>query len=80
MMTLDLDTLYINFDWLKINFEINKNNQLYANKFKVKDTRRTITGLHVHTIPEALKSMYRSSGYKKNQLVLHVCKNYVLQW
>lgn len=24
MMTLDLDTLYINFDWLKINFEIKK--------------------------------------------------------
>jgi hypothetical protein len=28
--------------------------------------------------PEALKSLYRSSGYKKTQLVL--CKNYVLQW
>jgi hypothetical protein len=28
--------------------------------------------------PEALKSLYRSRGYKKNQLVL--CKNYVLQW
>jgi hypothetical protein len=28
--------------------------------------------------PEALKSLYRSPGYKKNQLVL--CKNYVLQW
>jgi hypothetical protein len=28
--------------------------------------------------PEALKSLYRSPGYKKNQLV--VCKNYVLQW
>jgi hypothetical protein len=27
--------------------------------------------------PEALKSLYRSPGYKKNQLVL--CKNYVLQ-
>jgi hypothetical protein len=27
---------------------------------------------------EALKSLYRSPGYKKNQLVL--CKNYVLQW
>ena len=26
--------------------------------------------------PEALKSLYRSPGYKKNQLVL--CKNYVL--
>jgi hypothetical protein len=24
------------------------------------------------------KSLYRSPGYKKNQLVL--CKNYVLQW
>jgi hypothetical protein len=28
--------------------------------------------------PEALKSLYRSPGYKKTQLVL--CKNYVLQW
>jgi hypothetical protein len=28
--------------------------------------------------PKALKSLYRSLGYKKNQLVL--CKNYVLQW
>ena len=28
--------------------------------------------------PEALKSLYRSPGYKKNQLVL--CKKYVLQW
>ena len=28
--------------------------------------------------PEALKSLYRSPGYKKNQLVL--CKNYVMQW
>ena len=27
---------------------------------------------------EALKSLYRSPGYKKYQLVL--CKNYVLQW
>ena len=27
--------------------------------------------------PETLKSMYRSPGYKKNQLVL--CKNYVLR-
>ena len=27
---------------------------------------------------EALKSLHRSPGYKKNQLVL--CKNYVLQW
>ena len=31
-----------------------------------------------HKQPEALKSLYRSPGYKKNQLVL--CKNYVLQW
>ena len=28
--------------------------------------------------PEALKSLYRSPGYKNNQLVL--CKSYVLQW
>ena len=32
----------------------------------------------LHLKPEALKSLYRSPGYKKNQLVL--CKNYVLQW
>ena len=31
-----------------------------------------------YKIPEALKSLYRSPGNKKNQLVL--CKNYVLQW
>ena len=31
----------------------------------------------IHIKPEALKSLYRSPGYKKNQLVL--CKNYVLQ-
>jgi hypothetical protein len=29
-------------------------------------------------IPEALKSLYRSPGNKKNQLVLY--KNYFLQW
>jgi hypothetical protein len=28
--------------------------------------------------PEAPKSLYRSPGYKKNQLVLF--QNYVLQW
>ena len=28
--------------------------------------------------PEALKSLYRSPGYKKKQLALS--KNYVLQW
>ena len=46
-----------------------------------------IDGLHIteillkvalNTIPEALKSLYRSPGNKKKQLVL--CKNYVLQW
>ena len=31
-----------------------------------------------HQKPEALKSLYRSPGNKKKQLVL--CKNYVLQW
>ena len=34
--------------------------------------------LRLFTKPEALKSLYRSPGYKKKQLVL--CKNYVLQW
>jgi hypothetical protein len=33
---------------------------------------------YINKQPEALKSLYRSPGYKKNQLVL--CKNYVLQW
>ena len=33
---------------------------------------------HKANKPEALKSLYRSPGYKKNQLAL--CKNYVLQW
>jgi hypothetical protein len=32
----------------------------------------------LYSKPEALRSLYRSPGYKKNQLVL--CKNYVLQW
>jgi hypothetical protein len=31
--------------------------------------------IYIHK-PEALKSLYRSPGYKKKQLVL--CKNYVL--
>ena len=39
------------------------------------DTRRTI---ELVLKPEALKSLYRSPGNKKKQLVL--CKNYVLQW
>jgi hypothetical protein len=39
--------------------------------------RKSKTDSH-NIIPEALKSLYRSPGYKKNQLVL--CKNYVLQW
>jgi hypothetical protein len=30
--------------------------------------------------PGALKSLYRSPGYKKNQLVLGKNSNYVLQW
>ena len=34
--------------------------------------------VHMKRRPEALKSLYRSPGYKRNQLVL--CKNYVLQW
>jgi hypothetical protein len=37
-----------------------------------------LTQDHMDYKPEALKSLYRSPGYKKNQLVL--CKNYVLQW
>ena len=36
----------------------------------------TIQPLDFKSIPEALNSLYRSPGYKKNQLVL--CKNYVL--
>ena len=36
------------------------------------------TELQTRYKPEALKSLYRSPGYKKKPLVL--CKNYVLQW
>ena len=32
---------------------------------------------YIERQPEALKSLYRSPGYKKNQLV--ICKNYILQ-
>jgi hypothetical protein len=35
-------------------------------------------GMIIGRSSEALKSLYRSPGYKKNQLVLY--KNYVLQW
>ena len=44
--------------------------------------QKSLTRLHdqltLQKNPEALKSLYRSPGYKKKQLVL--CKNYVLQW
>ena len=42
---------------------------------KIKKTHNIQLGI---TKPEALKSLYRSPAYRKNQLVL--CKNYVLQW
>ena len=44
---------------------------------EVEDITRKCTFGHI-TKPEALKSLYRSPGNKKKQLVL--CKNYVLQW
>ena len=37
-----------------------------------------IAMMAINSKPEALKSLYRSPGYKKKQLVL--CKNYVVQW
>jgi hypothetical protein len=43
---------------------------------KLTNGRRMLS--HDKSKPEALKSLYRSPGNKKNQLVL--CKNYVLQW
>ena len=47
-----------------------------ANQLKSKYARTRMRYDNIQ--PEALKSPYRSPGYKKNQLVL--CKNYVLQW
>ena len=41
------------------------------------DVFRQIKGHHSRMEPEALKSLYRSPGNKKKQLVL--CKNYVLR-
>jgi hypothetical protein len=45
---------------------------------KVELTKKESIFLLLFLKPEALKSLYRSPGYKKNQLAL--CKNYVLQW
>ena len=41
------------------------------------DLQRRLNCLENYFEPEALKSLYRSPGNKKNQLVL--CKNYVLR-
>ena len=43
-----------------------------------KEKHSVLTSRENINTPEALKSLHRSPGYKKNQLVL--CKNYVLQW
>ena len=48
--------------------------QFYSNS----DNNYEYTKNNANDKPEALKSLYRSPGYKKNQLVL--CKFYVLQW
>ena len=45
---------------------------------KVKLCPPIIDFFSINNKPEALKSLYRSPGNKKKQLVL--CKNYVLQW
>ncbi len=47
----------------------------HERKRKFFDWKKTASKLDEK--PEALKSLYRSPGYKKNELVL--CKNYVLQ-
>jgi hypothetical protein len=59
----------------------------FFHKIKIFQKKKVLTNLwiwtHIFVLerqlqPEALKSLYRSPGNKKNQLVL--CKNYVLQW
>jgi hypothetical protein len=42
------------------------------------DLKRLVEAREKKKTPEALKSLYRSPGNKKKQLIL--CKNYVLQW
>jgi hypothetical protein len=43
MMTLDIDTMYIDFDWLTVNFEIKKTVNFMHIKIIVNDTRQTLT-------------------------------------
>jgi hypothetical protein len=52
---------------------------MYKDNIQNKQKNKDVQGQYPKQVePEALKSQYRSPGYKKNQLVL--CKNYVLQW
>jgi hypothetical protein len=58
---------------------ISKNKILFQSKLKrVLKLLSSYIEIICKKRPEALKSLYRSPGNKKNQLVL--CKNYVLQW
>ena len=50
-------------------------NEIYAIFIHLFDSGMLLI-IDLNKKPEALKSLYRSPGYKKNQLVL--CKNYVL--
>ena len=53
--------------------------KMYKDNIQNKQKNKDVQGQYPKQVePEALKSLYRSPGYKKNQLVL--CKNYVLQW
>ena len=60
-----------------LNF-LKANPAFWAYLKKVELTKKESIFLLLFLKPEALKSLYRSPGYKKNQLAL--CKNYVLQW
>ena len=61
---------------------VNKTQCCHGDHFSLvmisKDIQNLTICYYDYKQPEALKSLYRSPGYKKNQLVL--CKNYVLQW
>jgi hypothetical protein len=62
---------------LMVNFKDKEHFFKYRKKKLIKKSKTHNIQLGIAK-PEALKSLYRSPAYKKNQLVL--CKNYVLQW
>ena len=57
---------------------ISQKNSEYVLKLIIIYNNVTTVHFNLKYKPEALKSLYRSPGYKKKKLVL--CKNYVLQW